>query len=158
MVDESGKLFCDRSNCSFVAGHSEKLFHAVAVIGHSSFGSWFMVYVEIRCLGCVYLSIISPVISDIITAVEWLAGAVLLYSFIVCVVNIYITIKSYQCQETGISAVLFDTWPTILPPCPVKDESIISNKTADFYCSFYVGMISLLCSCLSTQTYYNMIH
>ena len=26
--------FFHRSNCSFVAGHSGKLFHAVAVIGH----------------------------------------------------------------------------------------------------------------------------
>ena len=29
-----GELFCHRSNCSFVAGHSGKLLHAVAVIGH----------------------------------------------------------------------------------------------------------------------------
>ena len=150
MVDESGKLFCDRSNCSFVAGHSEKLFHAVAVIGHSSFGSWFMVYVEIRCLGCVYLS----KISDVTTAVELLAGAGLLYSIIVCVVNIYI-IKSYQCQGTGKSAVLFDTchiWLAISPPYSVNGENNMSNRT-DFHCSFDVGMISLLCGCLSTQKF-----
>ena len=36
VIGKIGKLFCHRSNCSFVAGHSGKMFHAVAVIGHGS--------------------------------------------------------------------------------------------------------------------------